>query len=432
MKYRAEVVSSSIFAVCVLLAQPISAYAQAAAGGTSGDSTGTSSAASGTSAGTSTAGATAGVSTATAGMSPAGRSGTSSASTGATPTQSVSREGFGPPGNAAGDYYVTCSATSCDQLTQSPVSSAETPVAKPLSRRSRHYYIRPLAPDALAAQGGTAHPVESATPRISWYRGKASSSRRRFVRHDFANASALPVRRLAHGEPTSSGRELHDAVPPATPKIAMPPINLVDTVPKSDLDPAIKMPAQSPLSTRQLSKGELNLAVRALADPLSDNAHQSPEPARNPIASFPNPATYESDPANRAPAATPGPAARSDLPAPLVIGEKDVDAIHDCAGRDVTISASNSKLFLSGICHSVTIRGNKDNILVEISNTGRLMILGDHNAVIWSSGSDGPDPVVVSSDDSNTIIHLRSKSDVGAPLVTMEATRLASGPSLNQ
>jgi hypothetical protein len=236
-----------------------------------------------------------------------------------------------------------------------------------------------------------------------------------------------------------STRELREAAlpaDPATPKVGTPPISLIDIVPKSDLDPtsaaplAMKMSAQSPLSTRQLSKGEPNFAIAA--DPRSDNAAQSVEPAHNRVANFPKPATYESDLANGTPAAAPGRAAQSDLSAPLVIAEKDAAAIHDCAGRDVTISASNSKLFLSGVCHSLTVQGSKDNVLVEISNSGSLTILGKNNAVIWGSGSDGPDPVVVSADDSNTIIHLRAKSDVSAPLVGVEATRLASGPSLNQ
>jgi hypothetical protein len=111
---------------------------------------------------------------------------------------------------------------------------------------------------------------------------------------------------------------------------------------------------------------------------------------------------------------------------PLIITERDAEPVYDCAGRDVTIEASHSKLFFSGICRSVIIPGSHDNVLVEIASHGKLTILGEDNVVISSSGPEGQEPIVLSTDESNTVIHFRSESDVTVPLVTIEATRLMS------
>jgi hypothetical protein len=111
---------------------------------------------------------------------------------------------------------------------------------------------------------------------------------------------------------------------------------------------------------------------------------------------------------------------------PLIITERDAEPVYDCAGRDVTIEASHSKLFFSGICRSVIIPGSHDNVLVEIASHGKLTILGEDNVVISSSGPEGQEPIVLSTDESNTVIQFRSESDVTVPLVTIEATRLMS------
>jgi hypothetical protein len=112
---------------------------------------------------------------------------------------------------------------------------------------------------------------------------------------------------------------------------------------------------------------------------------------------------------------------------PLVLSENNISPIHNCAGRDVTIEASNREFFLAGICHSVTLVGSDDNVMIEISNRGKLMIVGERNVVLWRSGPEGPEPMVISGEGSNTEIHLPSQSAT-LPLVTMEATRRASVP----
>jgi hypothetical protein len=114
---------------------------------------------------------------------------------------------------------------------------------------------------------------------------------------------------------------------------------------------------------------------------------------------------------------------------PLVLNENDINPIHNCAGRDVTIKASNRKLFLAGMCHSINVVGSDDNIMIEISNRGRLTIVGERNVVLWSSGPKGPEPMVTSGDGSNMEIHLPSQSDITLPLVTMEASRLTFVPT---
>jgi Protein of unknown function (DUF3060) len=500
MNYRAGVVSSSIFAVCVLLTQPISAYAQAAGGtggtsggtgGTSGGTGGTSGGTGGTSGGTgssaggassaggSSAGGTSsasgatgsgsgassasgGTSGASSGTAAGGTSGTSNstgsgtstaggasgtggrsatasaaaASANATVSRDAPTSGSGNRDLSSREYYVTCSASSCDQLTQVPENAVDTPARTPLTRRSRHHYIRELSPDELAAQDPWGLSVRPVPPRASGYRRSQPSHA---LRHEFAYGKAPRLRHVAHAEPTPNAGELHDVALPArpatAPKVDALPVSLVDIVPKSELDPSTSAPLAVggrtlPPAAPQGSTEEPGSAASVSTDRLLDNTPDSSlGTERNPIANFPKPATSEPGPA---PVAAPAPSTQSDLLTPLVIAEQDANAIHDCAGRDVTVAASDSKLFLSGICRSVTIQGSKDNVLVEISNAGKLLILGDHNAVIWSSGADGPDPVVVSADESNTVIHLRSKSNASAPLVTMETARLASGPSLNQ
>jgi len=66
--------------------------------------------------------------------------------------------------------------------------------------------------------------------------------------------------------------------------------------------------------------------------------------------------------------------------------------------------------------------------LVEVGKNGKVIISGARNAVIWSS-TDGFEPTIENSDDSNTVVHLRSKPEVTTPLIAIEATRLAAGPS---
>jgi hypothetical protein len=114
---------------------------------------------------------------------------------------------------------------------------------------------------------------------------------------------------------------------------------------------------------------------------------------------------------------------------PLILGEEDINSVRNCAGRDVTIQANNRKLFLVGICRSVTVVGSDDSIMIEISNRGKLTIVGERNVVLWSGGPEGPEPMAMSGDGSNMEIHLPSQSDITVPLVTIEATRLASVPT---
>jgi hypothetical protein len=114
---------------------------------------------------------------------------------------------------------------------------------------------------------------------------------------------------------------------------------------------------------------------------------------------------------------------------PLILSEKDINSVHNCAGRDVTIEASNHKVFLAGICRSVTLVGSDDNVMIEISNRGKLTVLGERNVVLWSSGPEGPELMEISVDGSNTEIQLPSQYGITAPLVTIEATRLASVPT---
>jgi hypothetical protein len=110
---------------------------------------------------------------------------------------------------------------------------------------------------------------------------------------------------------------------------------------------------------------------------------------------------------------------------PLILSENDINSVHNCAGRDMTIEASNH----AGICRSVAVVGSDDNVMIEISNRGKLTVLGERNVVLRGSDPEGPGPTVIRGDGSNTEIHLPSPSDTTFPLVTIEATRLASVPT---
>jgi hypothetical protein len=120
---------------------------------------------------------------------------------------------------------------------------------------------------------------------------------------------------------------------------------------------------------------------------------------------------------------------QADYANPLILSEKDINSVHNCAGRDVTIEASNRKVFLAGICRSVTVVGSDDNVMIEISNRGKLTVLGERNVVLWSSNPEGPEPMVIRGDGSSMEIQLPSQPGIALPLVTIEATRLASVPT---
>jgi hypothetical protein len=113
----------------------------------------------------------------------------------------------------------------------------------------------------------------------------------------------------------------------------------------------------------------------------------------------------------------------------VTVTDNNANLVQDCSGKDLTIEASNSKLFLNGACRSLTITGNNNNVLAEVGKNGKVIISGEHNAVIWSS-TDGFEPTIENSNDSNTVIHLHSKPEVTTPLIAIEATRLAAGPSV--
>jgi outer membrane protein OmpA-like peptidoglycan-associated protein len=87
----------------------------------------------------------------------------------------------------------------------------------------------------------------------------------------------------------------------------------------------------------------------------------------------------------------------------VILSESNGNFLQDCAGKDVALSGSNTKIILTGGCQSVTVSGRNNQILAEIASGGELTVLRNGNAVIWTKMGDGPSPTV-SADRSNLAI----------------------------
>jgi hypothetical protein len=276
--------------------------------------------------------------------------------------------------------------------------------------RARHWHARQrniAPPDSVAVRGGSA----DATNRLqlSVNGGTAADDKSVWQRDGAPPAlTSIGSRSLDWG--VNSGIPSQMAL--AAPKSELDPPLSTGSLPSLDLPGRRGLRAPVPRSLVTASANEIQgrsieLQLRNLKTDLLRMADYS---VLNRLAGTP-------------PSITAGQTYRDDL---LIITDKDVESVYDCAGRDVTIEASHSKLFFSGICRSVIIPGSHDNVLVEIASDGKLMILGEDDVVISNSGPEGQEPMVLSTDESNTVIQLRSESDITLPLVTIEATRLTS------
>jgi hypothetical protein len=392
MKYRASVVSLLILVACVsFLTHPIIADAQPASGAKGGAVGGIGGAVGGIGGAVGGAvgavgGAIGGVGSAVGGTGSSSNAGTASTSDGGTASGAASASsgtassssgaassssGAASASSQSGTSSGSAGAASTTGGTVSgkktvPMNLGEKPIQIVLPDSSRHmkrvrrgerYVALPIAsPVAVTIEDASMAPVSV----VPYRRTKRAHLAGRAFGHGLASVRAAAFRPAT--EPMPEPGEMHDV---------------------------------------RLSTGTQPLGEESRSTGLADIGLSAPKSALDPAAAKEPPTAGHASPEARAGQT------QTDDGNRLVISERDGNFVHDCAGRDVTIEASNSKLFLSGICRSVTIPGSNDDVLVEISNSGKLTILGEHNAVILSGSAEGPEATVLSADESNTVIHLR-------------------------
>jgi hypothetical protein len=99
----------------------------------------------------------------------------------------------------------------------------------------------------------------------------------------------------------------------------------------------------------------------------------------------------------------------------LILAGSDGESIRDCAQQDVVISGNRSKFVLAGGCHSLSIPGDGNQVLVEFGDASELYLRGNDNRIAWKKLPGAADPTILSEGRSNSILQFSSvtaKADI--------------------
>jgi hypothetical protein len=117
--------------------------------------------------------------------------------------------------------------------------------------------------------------------------------------------------------------------------------------------------------------------------------------------------------------------ARAETAELLILSASDGEFIRQCRQSDVVISGSHGKYVLVGGCHSLSVPGDGNEILVELAAGSEIYLRGKENAIAWKK-LPGPDPTIVADGPSNSLIRLNDTPESAS----VRAGELASLPPL--
>ncbi len=92
----------------------------------------------------------------------------------------------------------------------------------------------------------------------------------------------------------------------------------------------------------------------------------------------------------------------------LILAGSGGEYIRDCAQQDVVISGSRNRFVLAGGCHSLSVPGDGNQILVEFGAESELYLRGSDNHIAWKTVPGAADPTVTTEGRSNDIVQFRS------------------------
>jgi outer membrane protein OmpA-like peptidoglycan-associated protein len=90
----------------------------------------------------------------------------------------------------------------------------------------------------------------------------------------------------------------------------------------------------------------------------------------------------------------------------MVLASSGSEFVRDCSGRDVVISASNSKYILAGHCLSLSVPGDDNQIIVDLAPGAGVELRGSGNKIAWTSTGSDEYPRISSADQSNYLVKL--------------------------
>jgi hypothetical protein len=107
----------------------------------------------------------------------------------------------------------------------------------------------------------------------------------------------------------------------------------------------------------------------------------------------------------------------------LILPASNSEFIRQCNQSDVVISGSHSKYVLVGGCHSLSVPGDGNEILVELAAGSEIYLRGKENAIAWKK-MPGPDPTIVVDGPSNSVIQLEQPPDQSGSIPAGQPTSL--------
>jgi len=91
-------------------------------------------------------------------------------------------------------------------------------------------------------------------------------------------------------------------------------------------------------------------------------------------------------------------------PGTLFLRGDGITRMADCAGRNVLIEGSDSRITLTGGCRSVTVQGHADTIVASLQPGARIAIAGDGVTLHYDLAAPGAAPIVsVTGRDSGAL-----------------------------
>ncbi len=102
-------------------------------------------------------------------------------------------------------------------------------------------------------------------------------------------------------------------------------------------------------------------------------------------------------------------------PGAIVIDGDGVVVGRGCAGRDVLIHSSDSRITLTGGCRTITVQGRADQIRADLQSGARIAVGGDKVTLHYTLAPPGRPPFLSVTGTGSTATFVRDVPDVDRP-----------------